>query len=239
MSRGKRSERALEAAVPVAMMRGEVMFLEQRPGTCFDLLASGPAGTSAIRVGLALRIHGSPTQIAQDHADAFARVSAAALSPGISREMWLWSPWGTMRYFRIEGEAIIELDRLGAVRAPLVKGALAGAKRPRWRKPRKAGGAAVVPGPGPVQPPAAGNPLPPAGASMPGPAGIPQPPGTPGPAPAPASSGTREPAPVRYLRHRAEEKKRLKEAQAAVPGSAPSSPGTGEIPSTGGTVPPS
>jgi hypothetical protein len=238
MSRGRRSEKALAAAVPVAMMRGEVMFLEQRPGTCFDFLASGPAGTSAIRVELALRIHGSPAEIAQDHAEALARVSAAALAPGISRELWLWSPWGTMRYFRIEGEAITELDRFGTVRAPLVKGALAGAKRPRWRKPRKkAGGAAVVPGPGPGQPPAAGNSLQPAGTSMPDPAGITQPPGTPGPAPAPSASGTREPAPVRYLKRRAAEKKRLKEAQAAVPGYAPAAPGTGEIPSIGGTDP--
>ena len=211
MSRGKRSYRALDAAIPVAMMRGEVMFLEQRPGACFDFLVSGPAGTSAIRVDRALRIHGSLAEIAVYRSETLARISAAALAPGISREFWLWSPWGTMRYFRVEGEAITELDRLGAVRAPLVKGPLAGALRPRWRKSRKKSGSATLqPAPGPGQSSAAGNlqQSVPGPEQSPGPADLPRPPGAPGPAPAPAGSGVREPAPVRYLRRTAGEKSR-------------------------------
>ncbi len=209
MTRGRRSDRALAAAVPVARMRGEVMFFEQRPGACFDILTSGLAGTSAIRIERTRRIHGSPAGIAREHAEMIARISAAALAPGISRELWLWSPWGTMRYFRVEGEAITELDRLGAVRSPLVKGPLAGALRPRWRKSRKkSGDAAVPPGPGPGQSPAAGNLLQPASGpgQSPGTGTGPQPPGTPVPAPVPAGSGLREPAPVRFLKRKAKEK---------------------------------
>ena len=70
------------------------MFLEKRPGSCFDFLVSGPVGTSAIRVDRALRIHGSLDLIAAEHAGTLARISAAALTPGISRELWLRSPWG-------------------------------------------------------------------------------------------------------------------------------------------------
>jgi hypothetical protein len=206
MSRGQRSGRALEAAVPVAHMRGEVMFLERRPGTCFDLLTSGPAGTSAIRVERALRIHGSLAEIAAGYTVTLARISAAALAPGIARELWLWSPWGTMRYFRVENEAITELDRLGVVRVPLAKGSLAGAMRPRWRKSRKKSGG-PSPGPGSEQPPAAGDPLPP----VPGPG---QSPGKGSGPPlvrsqAPVGDDQREPAPVRYLRRRAREKSQV------------------------------
>ena len=174
------------------MMRGEVMFLEQRPGSCFDIFVSGPFGTSAICVGRALRIHGTAAEIAQERAGMLARMSASPLAPGISRELWLWAPWGTMRYFRLEDAGIVELDFAGAVRIPLVKGALAGAMRPRYRKSRKKSGAgALPPGPGTGQ--------------SPGPDGVP-PPGISESAPAPTGKDVREPAPVRYLRKKAKEK---------------------------------
>jgi hypothetical protein len=197
MSKGPRSPRALAAAVPVAMMRGEVMFFEQRPGTCFDFIVSGPAGNSAIRVDRCLRIHGSLAGIAADYAGTIARISASALARGILREFWLWSPWGTMRFFRIEGTAIIEIDRLGVVRAPLVKGALAGTVRPRWRKSKKKNaGALVSPDSGPEQNPET--------------AGECQPPGV----PVPAGENEKESAPVRYLKRRAAEMKCKREEEA-------------------------
>jgi hypothetical protein len=209
VSRGPRSERALAAAEPVAWMRGEVMFLEQRPGTCFDFMVSGPAGNSAIRVERALCIHGSLTVIAARHAGTIDRICAAALAPEISRELWLWAPWGTMRYFRIDGTAITELDRLGVVRAPLVKGALAGTMRPRWKKSKKkSGSTGLPPAPGPERSPGTG----------PGP----QQPGTPGTT---GKSG-REPAPVRYLRRRAAGIKRKKEGGAGVAAAGEQAPGS-------------
>jgi hypothetical protein len=171
-------------------MRGEVMFFEHHPGACFDFLVSGPAGTSAIHVDRTLRIHGTPAEIAIVHAGTLARISAAALEPGISREFWLWCPWGTSRYFRVDGTTLTELDMLGIVRAPLVKGALAGAVRPRWRKSRKKSGPVLSPAPGPEKIP-----------------DVPQQPGIPGDVH--AAAGTHEPAPVRYLRRRAREKSQV------------------------------
>ncbi len=222
MSRGPRSDKALAAAVPVARMRGEVMFFEQRPGTCFDFMTGGPAGPGAVRVERALRIHGSHAQIAADHAGTIDRITAAALAPGIARELWLWSPWGTMRYFRIEGMSITELDLLGNVRAPLVKGARANAMRPRWRKSRKKSGSATpAPAPGPGHPPAAGNHVETAGTAVPGTEGALQPPGTSPQAPAPAGTSGREPAPVRFLRKRNAELQRKKDDPRAVPGGVP------------------
>lgn len=195
MSRGPRSARALDAALPIAWRRGEVMFFGQRTGSCFDFMTPGPSGPAAVRVDRALSIHGTPAQIAAAHASSIDRMNAAALPPGLSRELWLWAPWGTMRFFRIEGQTITELDMLGNVRQPLVKGALAGKMRPRWRKSRKKSGTpADPPAPGPV-PDAT------AGASSPAP-GL----------PAPAGSTVSEPAPIRYLRRRAAEMKRVKEA---------------------------
>ncbi len=211
LRRGPRSARALDAAMPVAHRRGEVMFFEQRTGSCFDFMTPGPAGPAAIRVERALRIHGSLAGIARDYADTIDRMNAAVLPPGFSRELWLWAPWGTMRFFRIESATITELDMLGSLRAPLVKGALAGKKRPRWRKSRKKTGL-------PMQPTAAvpEEPLT-AGENGPAPGMVPAATtGTPSPAPgtpAPTAGIVREPAPIRYLRHRAAEMRRAKEAE--------------------------
>lgn len=198
MSKGPRSARAREAALPVARMRGEVMFFEQQPGACFDFLVSGPAGNSAVRVDRALRIHGSLAGIATDYAGTIDRISASALARGILREFWLWSPWGTMRFFRIDGTAIIEIDRLGVLRAPLVKGALAGTMRPRLRKSKKKNADAMVsPDPGPEQSPGPAGGSPELGAA------------------GPAGKTVKEPAPVRYLKRRAAEMKRKKEEEKA------------------------
>lgn len=215
MSRGPRSTRALEAALPIANRRGEVMFLGQQSGSCFDFITPGPSGPVAVRVDRALRIHGTPAGIAFSHAGSIDRMNAAALPAGLTRELWLWAPWGTMRFFRIEGALITELDMLGNVRQPLVKGALAGKMRPRWRKSRKkTGTTAEQSSPGPVPDATAG-----ASPETPGmvrpardvPAGAPSP--VPG-VPAPAGNTVREPAPVRYLRLRAAEMRRKKEVEA-------------------------
>lgn len=210
MSRGPRSTRALEAALPIAYRRGEVMVFEQRAGSCFDFMTRGPAGPAAVRVDRALRIHGTPAKIAADHADVIDRMNSAVLAPGISRELWLRAPWGTMRFFRIEGTTITELDMLGNERIPLVKGALAGKKRPRWRKNRKLSGAVA-------EPPACGpDTEAPAGTSPP----------TPG-SPSQSAPAAREPAPVRYLRHRAAEMKRKVGGK---PGGSPSAGPAASVP---------
>lgn len=233
MSHGPRSEKAFEAAIPVARMRGEVMFFERGAGSCFDLMACGPAGPSVIRSERALRIHGSPSEIAADLAGAIDRMNAAALPPGISRELWLWAPWGTMRYFRIESTAITEIDMLGNVRSPLVKGALAAKKRPRRGKGRKRNISPVsAPGAGPEQQPETGN-LQPAGTAEPGTGGKMQPPTASPSPPAPAGAGGREPASVRYLRWRNAKLQQKKEEHERAPadGTSPVAPGGGTPPS--------
>jgi hypothetical protein len=213
VSRGPRSARALEAAVPVAWLRGEVMVFGQRNGSCFDFMISGPAGQAAIHTERAKRIHGSAAEIALAHAGTIDRMYAAALASGVSRELWLWAPWGRMRFFRLDGPAIVELDLLGNVRLPLVKGALAGKKRERKRKSiKKSGTASSLPAPGP-EPLGAGTRVP----------------------------GTKpEPAPVRYLKRRAAE---LKKSLAGGPGTAmtckPVPPLAGVVAPAGDDDPPS
>jgi hypothetical protein len=225
MKRGPRSDRALKAAFAVAQMRGEVMFFERRQGTCFDFMTTGLLGTSAVRVERALRIHGSLVEIAAANADTITRIGATALAPDISRELWLWSPWGTMRYFRIEGAVINELDLFGRVRAPLVKGARAASLQPRWKKSRKKSVSPALQTFGPGQDPGAGISLTPDGGTV--------------PVPAPGSNNGPEPAPVRYLRRRAAELKRKKEMTESLSMGKPDSGSPGGVAPGGIGDPPS
>ena len=186
MSKGPRSDRALEAALPVASKRGEVMILEKHPGSCFDFLVSGPPGTSAVQVIRVPHIHGTLAGIAAEHTARIARICAAPLTFGITRELWFWSPWGTMRFFRIAGLPLTELDLLGNVRDTLVKGSGSGSLRSRWRKSRKRSArhsASHIPQPAPDT----GEEAQSSGPTEPGPAGV------------------REPAPARFLRRKARE----------------------------------
>jgi hypothetical protein len=67
-------------------------------------------------------------EIAAQNIEPLDLLRSAALSPGITREFWLWSPYGTMRFFRVEDDGLIELDRQGELLKPLVPG-LAGGKK--------------------------------------------------------------------------------------------------------------
>ena len=128
MSRGIPSQKALDAALPVAQARGEVMFFRQDPGTPCNFLINYAGGGAVVRVRRARRLHCSVPEIVTQHSEPLNLLRSAKLSPGITREFWLWSPYGTMRFFRVEDDGLIELDRQGEPLKPLVPGSAGGKK---------------------------------------------------------------------------------------------------------------
>lgn len=144
INRDRPSAKAVDAAIKVAQIRGEVKLFQKTPGNPFDFLISGPGGSAEICARRTRRLHGSLAEIADDYGEPLALISAATPSPGISHEFWLWSPYGTMRFFRVVGSVLTELDRLGMVRNPLVAGKvdmrkMVGAKRVGDAAPGKGG----------------------------------------------------------------------------------------------------
>jgi hypothetical protein len=133
MSRGIPSQKAIDAALPVAQARGEVMFFQQDPGTPCNFLINYAGGGAVVRIRRTRRLHCTMHEIAAQNIESLDLLRSAALSPGITREFWLWSPYGTMRFFRVEDDGLIELDRHGEPLKPLDPGS-AGGKRSAGQK---------------------------------------------------------------------------------------------------------
>jgi hypothetical protein len=128
MSRGILSQKALDAALPVAQARGKVMFIRQARGTPCNFLIIYTGGGAVVRIRRVRRLHGSVPGIVTQNIELLIMIRSVTLSPGITREFWLWSPYGTMRFFRVEDNGLIELDRQGEPLKPLVSGSAGGKK---------------------------------------------------------------------------------------------------------------
>ena len=188
MSRGIPSQKALDAALPVAQARGEVMFFRQDPGTPCNFLINYAGGGVVVRIRRARRLHCTMPEIVTQNSESLDLLRSAVLSPGITREFWLWSPYGTMRFFRVEDAGLIELDRKGEPLKPLVFG-LAGRKKSAGQK-------------NPVQ--KTGNPASGKNESPEkSPGTIAQPPCTSKPDHEQSRTGESDPPAIRYLRRRA------------------------------------
>jgi hypothetical protein len=129
MSRGIPSQKALDAALPVAQARGEVMFFRQDPGTPCNFLIHYAGGGAVVRIRRSRRLHCSIPEIVTQNSEPLNLLRSVTLSTGITREFWLWSPCGTMRFFFVGDDGLIELDRQGLPLKPLVLGS-AGGKKP-------------------------------------------------------------------------------------------------------------
>ena len=135
MSRGIPSQKALDAALPVAQARGEVMFFRQDPGTPCNFLINYAGGGVVVRIRRARRLYCTIPEIIAQNIESLDRLRSATLSPGITREFWLWSPYGTMRFFRVEDVGLIELDRKGEPLKPPGPGSAAGKKSAGQKNP--------------------------------------------------------------------------------------------------------
>ena len=203
MSRGMPSFKALAAAVMVAQLRGQVISLRQYPGTTCDFLISGAGGLAAVGVRRSLRITASLAEIARQYHDTLARICSAEHAPGIAREFWLWSNHGSMRFFLIEGAVLIEINRHGVPLNPPVSAPIAmSPKTDVALSVKKSGGSQSGKRSGETD--SGKNIFPEKG---PGPSPPAEPPGISGPVSPPGPADKREPAPVRFLRHRAKERR--------------------------------
>ena len=103
MSKGMPSQKAFDAAVAIAGTRGEVIFLKTWPGSACDFLIRTPYGIVAVTVRRTRRIRAGIDEIAYEYRETLNLIRAADHCPGIWCEFWLWSPYGTMRFFEIDG----------------------------------------------------------------------------------------------------------------------------------------
>ncbi len=126
MSRGRASEQAFAAAVAVARARGQVVFVRAWPTSACDFLLLTPYGIVAVCVRRTRRIRAEPEEIVRDYRETLNRIRANGHCAGISTEFWLWCPYGTMRFFLLEGFTLVEISIFGLPLVPSVTGEIAG-----------------------------------------------------------------------------------------------------------------
>jgi hypothetical protein len=134
MSRGFVSEKALAGAMVAAGVRGEVMLYSRSPANPFQFMINSSGGAALVCVRRVRRIHGAPNEIAIQQAEALAGISSTPAPTGISRELWLWSTYGTLRFFRIDASVLAEIDRLGRVVASTRPGTIPAGKKRKGKR---------------------------------------------------------------------------------------------------------
>jgi hypothetical protein len=224
MSRGMPSAKALDAALTIARARGRVVIVQTWEGCDCDFLIDSPHGLSAVSVRRTRRIRASLAEIAEHYRETLNAIRAGGHCSGVACEFWLWSPYGSMRFFQLEGFGLVELTLLGIPLMPPVTAKFSGTPDSK----RKSAG--KVPGNISDCENISPEKFPGADRKIPGPAGS---------GPAPGQAGIREPAPVRYLRWRnAELRQRKEEGRVAGfplnPGSSRDAPLAGGNPPAGG-----
>lgn len=113
MKRGQLSEKVRDGMLERAQQRGLVQLFQHRKGNVCDLSILSPGLVSLISVVRLIRLSSTPDEILYEFAGVIGRLRFIASSPAISRELWLRTPRGAWRFFRVLDDGIAELDRYG------------------------------------------------------------------------------------------------------------------------------
>lgn len=115
MTRGRQPLVALREAGEIARKRGEVRHFAHEPGLICNFVIYCLFLTAHVRIKRVSRLRCPIAVIEREAADALTTLRAIAPGPGISRELWVYLPRGSFRFFRVEESGLVELDRDGSV----------------------------------------------------------------------------------------------------------------------------
>ncbi len=115
MTRGRPPARALALATGIAERRGEVQYFLQAPGLICNFVIYLAGLVAHVRVMRVRHLRCTLAWLEREVGDALAGLRMIASSPAISRELWICSPRGIFRFFRIGNSGLEELDRDGRV----------------------------------------------------------------------------------------------------------------------------
>ncbi|MEI7857905.1 MAG: hypothetical protein WCH85_10435 [Methanomicrobiales archaeon] len=113
MSRGPPPARGFDVAIPVALMRGRVMQFQPSQDHICDFSIAGNGILALVRLMMAPRLHAPIAEIIRDYSDAINGLCAIPFGGPISRELWLYSRYGILRFFRLIETGLIEIDGYG------------------------------------------------------------------------------------------------------------------------------
>jgi len=113
MTRGRKPKEAIRSATRIAEQRGEVDLVRFRPGMICTFIIYCAGLVAHVRIKRMRHIRCSEQMLEREAAEELAALRLIASSQQISRELWIVSPRGKFRFFRIADDALVELDRDG------------------------------------------------------------------------------------------------------------------------------
>jgi len=113
MTRGRKPKEAIRSAVRIAEKRGEVDLVRFRRGMICTFIIYCAGLVAHVRIKRMRHLWCTEQALEREAADDIAALRFVALSPQISRELWICSPRGNFRFFRVLEDSLVELDRDG------------------------------------------------------------------------------------------------------------------------------
>jgi len=148
MMKGPVPEKAIDAALPIALAQGFVMLCRRHHGSVADFVLAGFGWTAIVCVCRTKRLNELPEELAAQFRSAIAGLGRVPRSPGRSCEIWACDYYGNFRFFRVVGSALVEIGRDGRL-LQLVGGVTGTRKKPA---PLPAGGSPTAGTGGEVMP---------------------------------------------------------------------------------------
>jgi hypothetical protein len=121
MKRGPEPVKGFDAAIPAALRRGRVIRFRSSPEYVGSFLFYGNGLLVLVCLRLAVRLsRATLAEISADYAGAIAGLCMIPCGGPVSRELWLYTRHGMLRFFRVGGNGgLEEIDRDGV---PFVDG---------------------------------------------------------------------------------------------------------------------
>lgn len=129
MNRKTEPVKGFDVAIPVALRRGRVMHFRSSPSYVSEFLFFGNGLLVMVSLRLARKLfHATLDEISAEYADAIAGLCTIPCGGPVCRELWLYSRYGALRFFRVGADgSLAEIDRDGV---PFVDGKPVGVSPP-------------------------------------------------------------------------------------------------------------
>lgn len=113
MPRGRKPLIALGEAKHIAEKRGEVRYFRHEPDMICSFVIYIVGLVAHVRIKRVERIRITTDWLEREAAEDLRALRFIAASPEISRELWIYTPKGTFRFFRVLADSLVEIDRYG------------------------------------------------------------------------------------------------------------------------------
>jgi len=110
MTRGRRPTTGLDDAILIAGAKGTIMKFFPKGEIVCNFLIRSPVRLIFVRIKYASRFHGTLPGIEAEYRELIGRLRSIPGSSLVIREIWIYSRYGTWRYFRVGDTAIEEIS---------------------------------------------------------------------------------------------------------------------------------